>query len=654
MRAVFIRLTFVVLVLLGSVSLNGNARAQDSQILNALKQASKGQWSAAHQAMSKISDPVAHKAFTWLAYTDDAPNISFQSISSFIRQNPDFPYQITMRGAAEERMPASYSKAQVIGWFSSQKPVTAKGMNRYLSALVATGRRSEARKVMNDWWPNALLERDGQRKIFSTYQSLISSSAHKKRLNVLLYRGEYSNARAIAGVLGNSYKALTEARIGLVKQSNNVGALIRAVPASLQSDEGLLYERLRWRRRNDQNQGALALLKSSPSGSKMYDPSKWWLERHIMTRRYLENKNYRTAYQVAATHKQVKGFSFAQAEWISGFIALEFLNKPYEAAKHFNKLYKNVKSPVSKARAAYWVGRASDELKQPEVAQKWYAAAGQFSTRFYGQIALSSLKLPYQPSFGQGAKLPKLQKTQFARQDFARIAKWMDLAGLHKDAAAFLNKMADKASTPMQYALIADYAMQLGHNHVAISVSAKAEKETGVVLGDYYFPKKIQSVSRVKDVEWALIHALMRQESRFDHKAQSHAGARGLMQLMPATAKQTARKLGVSHQTSWLTSKPDHNILLGSRYLRQMLDRYDGSYPMAIAAYNAGPGRVDRWITEIGDPRTEQMDLINWIELIPIYETRNYVQRVMEGVYVYRHILGAQNKPASELHIASR
>lgn len=654
MLAVLIRVILVIWVVLGSVAIHSHALAQDAQIIAALQQASKGQWSAANQKMARVSDPLAKKTLSWLAYTDGAPNISFHSISSFMRQNPDFPYQVTMQGIAEDRMPADYSNAQVIGWFNAQAPVTAKGMNRYLSALVVNGKSDQARQFINQWWPDALLERDGQRKIFSTYQTLISSTAHKERLNVLLYRGDYSNARAIAGVLGKSYKALAQARIGLATQSNNVSALIKAVPASLQQDEGLLYERLRWRRRNDQNQGALEILKSAPSAKAMHDPSKWWLERHIMTRRYLENKNYRTAYQVASTHKQTSGFTLAQAEWISGFIALQFINEPMKAFNHFEKLYNNVSSPVSKARAAYWAGLASDRLGSSEIAQKWYAVAGRYSTRFYGQMALASLTLPYQPSFGQGATVPQGQKIQFAMQDYARIAKWLNAAGLRNDAAAFLNKLADKASTQAQYALVADYAMQLGQDHIAISVSAKAEKETGAVLGEYYFPKKIPAVARVRDVEWALIHALMRQESRFDQQARSHAGARGLMQLMPATAKQTARQLGVSHQLSWLTSKPDHNILLGSRYLRQMLDRYDGSYPMAIAAYNAGPGRVDRWIREIGDPRTAQIDLINWIELIPIYETRNYVQRVMEGVYVYRHILGTQNKPASALHIASR
>ncbi|NQZ14672.1 MAG: lytic transglycosylase domain-containing protein [Alphaproteobacteria bacterium] len=630
------------------------ARAQDAQIITALKQGSKGQWSAARSTLRSVSDPAGKAAFSWLAYTDGAPNITFEQISSFLRAHPQYPYQITIRQRAEERLPTDYSNAQIIGWFHGQEPLTAAGMNRYLAALVNSGKKPQARKLINEWWPAARLEREGQRTIYAAYKGFISASSHKKRLTALLYRGEYENAHAIAGVLGAVYQRLAEARIALARQSSNVNSLISKVPATLQNDEGLLYERLRWRRRNDQDQGALEILSKSPSASGMYDPSKWWLERHIMARRFLEDRKYKSAYRVVSGHKQKSGLGFAQAEFLAGFIAIEFLNQPKRAFGHFDKLYKGVSSPVSKARAAYWAGLASAKAGQPAIAQKWYAVAARYPTRFYGQIALVSLTNPYQPSFGKGTR-PSLAASQaLAKSDLARIAGWLTKAGLRKDGAAFLNKIADNVKTAEAYAALAAYAASIGQDHVAIQVSLKAEKNLGIVLGDYAFPSKISAVSKVRDVEWALIHALMRQESRFDQKAKSHAGARGLMQLMPATAKQTARKLGVSHRTDWLTSRPDHNILLGSRYLREMLDRYNGYYPMAIAAYNAGPGRVDRWITEIGDPRTGAIDMITWAELIPIYETRNYVQRVMEGVYVYRHLLGAQNKSQSDLHIARR
>ena len=631
------------------------AKAQDSQIINAIKLTQKGQWQSAGNAVQNVSDPVAKQTLSWLAYTKGAPNVSFQQITSFARKNPDWPYQITMRNAAENLLPNNYSDAQVIGWFSSEKPRTAKGMDRYVQALLKSNRTAEARKVLSEWWPRASLSRDQQQRFYQSYKSYINKSAHKKRMSHLIYIGQYTNARGIAGVLGTAYRNLAEARIALANEKRDVNPIINKVPSSLQNDEGLLYERLRWRRRMDLNSGAIDILNNyTPSASSMYEPSKWWRERHIIARRLMEEKQYSQAYAIVSRHKQKEGFSYSQAEWLAGFLSLEFLNKPSKAAAHFDRLYRKVKTPVSKARAAYWAGLASDKLNQKGRAQKWYAVAAQYPERFYGQLAFDALHQGRKASFNSQKPLSSEAKSRFKQKKFAKIAKWLSKAGYGDEAASFLAKLSDQAKDEQSFSLAADLAHSLGHDHTAIRIAAEAEKTSGAKLHSYSFPTKVAAIQNVRDVEWALVHSLMRQESRFDTQAKSHAGARGLMQLMPATAKQTARKMGVAHQTSWLTSRPSHNIKLGSRYLKQMLDRYNGYYPMAIAAYNAGPGRVDRWIKEIGDPRRGEIDLVTWGELIPIYETRNYVQRVMEGTYVYRSILGTQNKPSTTLHIASR
>ncbi|MEM9469239.1 MAG: lytic transglycosylase domain-containing protein [Pseudomonadota bacterium] len=635
---------------------NAQNNAQEQTIITALKQADKKQWQQASQTITRVSDPLARDTLNWLRFTDGASDVTFQQINTFMRQNPDWPYQISIRKRAESLLPETYNSAQVIGWFSSQKPQSAAGMNRYLQALIQSGRSAEARKIMNDFWPDADLKREGQRHLYSRYQSLISPVAHQKRMNVLLHKGEYSNARGIASVLGSNAQKLTEARIALAKQSENVNALVASVPAKLKNDEGLLYERLRWRRRNDQNQGVLEILARSPEANLMHTPSDWWRERHIMTRRYMEQKNYRMAYKIASSHKQKTGFPKSQAEWLSGFLALRFLNQPRQAFTHFQTLYQNVSSPVSKSRGAYWAGRSAQAAGQPQVAQQWYSVAAKYNTRFYGQRALANLAQSYKPSYQSNIVLSAVAKQNFAQQKFAKAARWLSKAGYRSDAMAFLSKMSENLQTPQQYALLADFASSIEQDHSAIQISLQAEKEVEIVLGDTGYPQKISAIGQVHDVEWALVHALMRQESRFDQYAVSHAGALGLMQLMPATASQTARKIGVRHSKGWLTSKPSHNILLGSRYLREMLDRYNGYYPMAIAAYNAGPGRVDRWIEEIGDPRTGRIDLIDWIEQLPIYETRNYVQRVLEATYVYRHLLKTNKQPRRSpdpLHLAS-
>jgi len=641
-----------------TLGVSTSARAQDQNIINALKLAKKDQWAAAQNAMSANANPLGQKALSWLAFTDGAPNINFNQMTAFLRQNPDWPYQITMRGRAEDLMPDSYRAAQVIGWFNAFEPVTAGGMARYMEALTQSGQSAKARKLFNEWWAEARLSREEQQDFYAQYGHFVSRETHIKRLNDLLHRSQYSNAQGIGNVLGGDYKKLTAARIALGRQSNNASALVAAVPAHLQNDEGLLFDRLQWRRKNKQNAGAIEILNKSPSAANMHAPKDWWRERHIIARRYMEAGDYETAYRIASSHKQVEGFPHSQAQWLSGFLSVEFLNDPYRSVKHFHALYKKVDSPISLARGAYWMGVASEKLGQPAVAQKWYQDASRYNARFYGQMAQAKLYgSDAQRQFNKG-RIGDGLSGAIANQDFARVAQWLTVSGYRKDGAAFLSKLHEvnggKNASAAQLEQLAAFSARLGQDQFSIKMADLAMRRHGVFLSRYAFPQKLQDMAQVNDIEWALAHSIMRQESRFDQYAISHAGARGLMQLMPATAKQTARKMGLSHQRAWLTSRPDHNIQLGSRYLRQMLDRYDGYYPMAIAAYNAGPGRVDRWIREIGDPRNGSIDFVLWAELIPIYETRNYVQRVMEGVYTYRALMGAQNQGGAQgmLHTA--
>ncbi|NCO02816.1 MAG: lytic transglycosylase domain-containing protein [Alphaproteobacteria bacterium] len=645
---------FVVVVLVVICGAGQMAAAQEAQIVQALKLAQKGQWSQANAVMSQVQDPLAMDTLSWLAYTKNAPNVGFNQIVSFQGKHSNWPYQITMRSAAEKKMPADYSPAQIIGFFASTKPRTAQGMERYLNALITTNQTSNAQKVINEWWEGAALSRDEQRSFYSRYQNLISSATHKKRLDYLLHDGQYANALAIAGVLGSGYTALAQARIGLAKQEGNVNPLINAVPASLQNDEGLLYERMRWRRRNELYAGAIELLNNSPSAANMYEPERWWKERHIIAREYLEKKQYQQAYNLVSRHKQTEGFAYSQAEWLAGFIAITFLNSPTKAQRHFEAMYRKVETPVSLSRGAYWSGMAAKALGQQERAQQWFAVAAQYPERFYGQMALDELSPPQSAKFYKTAGVSETARGQFRQNPLAKVAVWLNKAGFRDEAGAFLTKLTDEAKDPMGFALAADLARQLGQDQISIKIADEAEKVTKAKLHEYSFPMMVADIRNVSGIEWALVHSLMRQESRFDTQAQSHAGARGLMQLMPATAKQTAQKLGISHDLAWLTSRPDHNIVLGSEYLRQMLNRYDGYYPMAIAAYNAGPGRVDKWIKEIGDPRRGEIDMVTWSEMLSFYETRNYVHRVMEGTFVYREMLGAQNKPAAPLHVANR
>ena len=411
-----------------------------------------------------------------------------------------------------------------------------------------------------------------------------------------------------------------------------------------------MFDRLKFRRQKDNNAGAIEILNASPSSDKMYNPDDWGKERGIIARRLFEDGKYQQAYKIAANHKIKDGAGFSSNEWMAGWIALEYLKDSWKAFEHFERLYHNVETPISKSRAAYWAGLASERLKHPEVARKWYNVGAKYKTTFYGQLAAEKAGVAERVQYS-GVKANAAVKNSALAQG----AKWLANNGHKSEASMFFTKMIDVAKTPADYAAVAEVANALGMKNIAIRAAQDCEKTTGVQLVSFAFPKVENYLGKIDFVEWALVHALIRQESRYDDKAISSAGARGLMQLMPATAREVARKAGMSHDHNWLTSKPSHNVALGSRYLRQMLDRYNGNYAMALAAYNAGPGRVDRWINEIGDPRDPKVDLINWIEMIPIYETRNYVQRVLESTEVYRQILSSnRGSPRGDIHLASR
>lgn len=593
----------------------------------------------------------SNAARAWLSYyKGEQKNVSYDTIANFITAHPDFPAMNRLREEAEKAMPSDISDKEALAWFGKNPPQTTFGMRTYASALRDAGQTEKAHKEINEWWRNSALTPNDQSKGYMTFATVLDRGAHEDRLRRLIYKGQYTNARAMAEALGNGYPALVDARIALRTGKGNVNTALNRVPQSLQNDEGLLFDRLVYRRKTDNNAGALEILARSPSSEKMYDSEDWGKERGIMVRRLFEERKYAQAYKVSANHRIKDGPGFAANEWMAGWLALEYLKKPWDAFEHFERLYHTVETPISKSRAAYWAGLSSEYLGHPEVAQKWYNVGATHTTTFYGQLSAAKLGQPDHVSTSAISSNPQMKNSALAD-----AAEWLKKNGYKTEAGMFLTKMIEVAKTPQDFAAVADVAGDIGMRNYAIKAAQEGEKKTGVVMVGYAFPK-IEKYMNDVDVEWALVHALVRQESRYDTEAVSSAGARGLMQLMPGTAKEVAKKAGLSHDVKWLTTKPAHNVALGTRYLQKLLNKYNGNYAMALAAYNAGPGRVDRWVKEFGDPRNPKIDLVNWIEMIPIYETRNYVQRVLEGVYVYRQTL-AHNKGGKSngsIHLAAQ
>lgn len=617
--------------------------APQAQAGPAIQAAASGDWAGARAAAARAG-VLEGRVFYWLVCTQKGAQIvwrpaDFANLSRFVAQSPGWPRLDEITLMAEKAMPPTLTGAEVVAWFAAHPPRTSAGMARYVDALIAAGDEDRARTVLRAWWGSALLSAQDQKTIYGRYARLLDAGAHVARLDALLFAGYDASARGLADWMGPGYRALADARIAVKRDKGGVDAAIARVPVALLADAGLRYERLRWRRKHDQNAGAIAILADPPPPAQIRNPKDWWTERHIMIRRLTEVGDYRAAYAIARDHGQgAHTVSFAQGEFLAGWLALRFMGDARAAFAHFETLYYGVKTPVSRARAAYWAGRAARDMGHAPVAEAWFKVAADVPMRFYGQLAAAEL-------MANGAPAPDFSSPRVSRGDRARFQKderyraagMLHAAGLDEAAAEFLTAFAQAQGGAAAYAYAAEAATKMGLAHVALSITKQAERQ-GLAMGDKAWPVLPPSHARRADrsLEPALVHAIIRQESMFNPKVVSHAGARGLMQLMPATARETAGRMGVRYSRGRLTSDPGYNISIGSAYLAQMMKRYGGAAPLAIAAYNAGPGNVDRWLATFGDPRKGEVGVIDWVELIPVYETRNYVQRVLENRQVYR------------------
>lgn len=617
--------------------------------IRAIQGAMQRKWSYAESQAARVVDPLGAKIFYWVYYTEAQGPFPFNRISAFIRQIPDWPQQGTLHLAAERSIRDDTPPDEITRWFDKYPPLTAEGMDRYMTALAAQNQLNEMRAVMNAWWDDANLTSDQQDHFLRSYGKLITKEAHKRRFNTTLYRGQTGNARSISHILGHGYPQLAEARLALAAGDSGVDRLVELVPTNLRNDPDLQLERLRWRRKKNLDFEAMEILHNAPAPDLIANPDAWWKERNILTRRLIERKQYASAYLLVSKHGLTEGEPFAEAEFLSGWLALRFIKKPWEAFQHFENLYKHSIMPLTKARAAYWAGVASMDLKHPEIAKLWFESGAKYPTTFYGQMSLAKLGRQ-SDSVAADPALPVPVRVAFEKDNRIQAARLFYHAGDQDNASAFLRAYVSSATTQAQFYLAAELANSWQHPHDSVAIAKKALTK-GIVMAEYAFPTILSRMKSV-DAEWALVHGLIRQESAFDYKVISPAGARGLMQLMPGTAKEIALKSGVGYDADWLTERPDYNIKLGALYINKMLGKFDNCYPLAIAAYNAGPARVNQWVNEMGDPCAGKINMLDWIELIPVSETRNYVERVLEGVYIYRQKFAKVQHATLPIHVS--
>ncbi|MFT5485752.1 MAG: soluble lytic murein transglycosylase [Paracoccaceae bacterium] len=599
----------------------------------ALTAAEKGNWRSAHRQANKIRGELPAKVMRWLELSQRGNRKNFDAISGFVFENDDWPRRGTLRRRAEEALDGSVPPREVMRWFSTYPPLTTDGKTRLVEAVIANGQKEKARKLIRETWVSANFGRKQEREFRKRYRKFLNKADHTARLDRLLWDGQITRARRMIPLVDDATQKLAMARISLRAFRGGVDWHIRQVPASLRTDPGLVFERARWRRRKGLDNGAYELLKNVPANAPF--ATKWWVERSIIARRLLAKGHISEAYRLARANGLSTGARFVEAEWLAGWIALRHLDEPKTAYTHFSNIGNRVAYPISKARAAYWVGRAAEASGDLAAATKSFQAASKHGTTYYGQLAAARSNSSVVLTSSRVAPT-KPERSIFERDERVRAVRLLSQVGARNHVRPFMYKLLSEAKTPQRQVLTAELANQIGRRDFAVRAGRKSYR-TGSPLPEIAYPIIKMTGNHP---EQALLHAIVRQESNFDMAAVSHAGARGLMQLMPATARSVAKRLRVRYSPKKLTRSSSYNVRLGQAYLGQMINRFDGSYILAIASYNAGPSAAKRWVRQNGDPREPGVDVIDWVESIPYRETRNYVQRVIENLQVYRMRMG--------------
>ncbi len=563
-------------------------------------------------------------------------------VLAFLERRPDWPGQPYLRSQSEAGFDDA-SRRQVAALFDYGDAQSAQGVLIQARALEKRGQRDRAATLVVDAWKSLSIGPQTHQKFLDRYAKLLKPH-HTARMDMVLWKGWDQNTKRMRSLVGNDWRKLADARRGLRARVKGVDDLIAAVPAALQSDPGLAYERFVWRARKGRDASAIEVLLERSEANTLGQPENWARRRRDLARKQMRAGNYGTAYRIAATHGLTPddGYAYSDCEWIAGYIALRFLNRPGVAVQHFLRFENSVETPISLGRGGYWRGRAYEAMGDAETAKQAYADGGAHQTSFYGLLAAEKAGLRSDPTLTGDEVFGDWRSAAFTKSSVHQAAKLLLEAGDLSLAERFWVHLSQ---TQERQALgqMGTMAQEMGIPHVAVMLGKKMVRRGIVLPGPYYPLHPMVNGAHPVPTEMAL--AIARRESEFDPVVVSGAGARGLMQVMPGTARQVAAAIGETYSHAWLTSKPNYNIKLGTAYLAGLAEQFNGNVIMMAAGYNAGPNRPVRWMRDRGDPRSGGMDIIDWIEHIPFNETRNYVMRVSESLPVYRARLGRNPHP---------
>lgn len=613
--------------------------AADALVKTAMELAGRGRYTEARAAARSSGSDAAIAAVQWYELTRSPDIPEFSAYEQFLTRHPGWPNESKLLLRAELALLANpASDGMIASWFKRHAPQTAYG--RYLNALLTAQPITDT--LITDTWIHGDFTQADERKFYNRYKNKLTRDLHTRRADRLIWEGRYAAAQRLFPYLDDGHLKLFDARIKLAAKARNVDGLVDRVPASLKNDPGLIYERLRWRAYKKNYAGVEELLLMAPATVPY--PEKWWPYRQRAIREALDARRFDVAYRLASAHGQRERFERSEALWSKGWIALVFRHSAEEALRDFSEMYGIVSYPISRSRAAYWAGRAAKAAGKGD-ATGWFKKAAEHATTFYGQLALleisptSAISIPWPATPHPADAATALQKT-----DLGRTVLALGQADALDSAWPFLLQLIERAGSESN----ARALVMTGYYFKRIDVSLKAAKEAqrfGWNFTEAAFP--VPTHYRIRHgIETPYALAISRQESLFNERATSPAGARGLMQVMPATGRAVASRHKLPHSNDQLFNA-EHNIMIGSLYLQGLLENFRGNYVLATAGYNAGPGRPIQWQARNGRLGNDLYQTINWIEMIPFNETRNYVQRVLENQQVYRYLLSQGKQPVT-------
>jgi soluble lytic murein transglycosylase len=635
----FVRFLLCIILTIPSAYAAKSTKLEDKPGCNALDLAKNNRWSEAKKCSHRQHNKTLDKLVNWLCYQSANCDSSFEEISSFINANPSFPDIEALSRRAEEKITPETPNKDVINWFNNHQPSTANGIKyhtKLLSPLMSN--KDELSKTIKYGWIKGNWNDDERKEFLSKYKHLLSTRDHIEKVNTLLSKGNKKIDSDIIELLPNDHKRLVKARISLLKDQNNFARIVQTVPQNLRNDPSLLLAEAQWHKQKGHHHKIANLLYDNRHVKELgYDA--WFRLRTETVAELMDSGNYKFAYAIAKEHKYKDPVNYVDGEWLAGRIAYFHLQQPKLAMEHFNNIAKSAKFSVSRAKGAYWSGMAARKMNNLKLSEEFFSQATNYPDTFYGQLAITHraddkyITLPEEPI------VKEQDLVWFENDPLIKSAKLLIQNKQYSLAEKFMKASIQNTTNPARILLV----VRMGYNMNIPRLSVASGKEAarnGLFLPKHIYPT-LKFSPKPDQIEKALMLSIIRQESAFDHAAMSSASAMGLMQIIYPTAKEIGRELNLRFRERDLLNDPKLNLTFGCHHLSTLVEKYNGSYILAAAAYNAGPGNANKWIAKYGDPRELKTveQVVSWIEKVPFYETRGYIHNVLANIQIYRGVL---------------